>query len=165
MTTFTNLSFRFISTSHEDEVGRNPRKFSMKAAWSWHLLSAPRKLVIRMRSSKMRLFWHLVVVLIMHFKTSLILWQSCVKGFNYRHHSAPNVCQKKEKSSRSLNKSALTLQANPLIGIPSFQTSQSGKCISAFEQQSLAGQNQSWLESPICIILWVGDRTIKNKIN
>ena len=51
--------------------------------------------------------------------------------------------KKKEKSSRSLNKSALTLQANPLIGIPSFQTSQSGKCISAFEQQSLAGQNQS----------------------
>ena len=59
MTTFTNLSCRFISTSHEeDEVGRNPRKFSMKAAWSWHLLSGPRKLVIRMRSSKTRLFWH-----------------------------------------------------------------------------------------------------------
>ena len=50
---------------------------------------------------------------------------------------------KKEKSSRSFNKSALILQANPLIGIPSFQTSQSRKCISAFEQQSLAGQNQS----------------------
>ena len=35
--------------------------------------------------------------------------------------------KKKEKSSRSFNKSALILQANPLIGIPSFQTSQSRK--------------------------------------